>query len=288
VTAAAPWGKTASADVFVVADLFVSSNRGGNPGIYQLRSGVADTLRPVLADSFANVQPALSPDRTRIAFSSDRAGSYDLYLMDADGTHLQRLTTDPGREGEPVWTPDGSRLVYTVAREGAQPQLHALRPDGRPAQALTAEPGANHSPAISTDGRSLAFVSTRDGNQEIYVMPAEGGAPRRVTRTGQRESQPRFLPNGDLIYVVERGKGSRLERLIGGEGEPQTVLETPEPISGLAVSRDGRRMAYVVGRLTDPTKAKAQFRLFVRSLSAEATPAQVTLRPGEHVLSPAF
>lgn len=119
-------------------------------------------------------------------------------------------------------------------------------------------------------------------------MPVDGGSARRITRTGQRDSQPRFLPNGDLIYVVERGKGSRLVRLAGIEGEPQTVLETDEPISGLAVSRDGRRMAYVVGRLTDATKGKAQFRLFVRSLAAEATPAQVTLRPGEHVLSPAF
>jgi hypothetical protein len=288
VTAAAPWGKTATADVFVVADLFLSSNRGGNPGIYQLRSGVADTLRAVLADSFANIQPALAPDRTRIAFSSNRSGSYDLYLMDADGENLQRLTTDPGGEAEPVWTPDGTRLVYTVTRQGAQPQLYYLRPDGRPAQALTAEPGGNHSPAISIDGRSLAFVSTRDGNQEIYLMGVDGGTPRRVTRTGQRESQPRFLPNGDLIYVVERGKGSRLVRLTGTEGEPQTVLETEEPISGLAVARDGRRLAYVVGRLTEAGKSKAQFRLFVRSLAAEATPAQVTLRPGEHVLSPAF
>lgn len=288
VTAAAPWGKTAAAEVFVVADLFVSSNRGGNPGIYQLRSGVTDTLRPVLADGFANIQPALSPDRTRIAFSSNRAGSYDLYLMDADGSNLQRLTTDPGRKGEPVWTPDGSRLVYTVTRQGEQPQLYALRPNGRPAQALTTEPGGNHSPAISADGRSLAFVSTRDGNQEIYVMPVDGGEPRRVTRTGQRDSQPQFLPNGDLIYVVERGKGSRLVRLAGAEGEAQTVLETDEPISGLAVSRDGRRIAYVTGRLTDPAKGKARLRLFVLSLAAEATPAQVTLQPGEQVLSPAF
>jgi uncharacterized protein YjdB len=288
VTAAAPWGKTATADVFVVADLFVSSDRGGHPGIYQLRSGVTDTLRAVLADSFANIQPALSPDRTRIALSSNRAGSYDLYLMDADGKNLQRLTTDPGREAEPVWTPDGTRLVYTVTRQGAQPQLYSLRPDGRPAQTLTAQPGGNYSPAISVDGRSLVFVSTRDGNEEIYLMPVDGGTPRRVTRTGQRESQPRLLPNGDLIYVVERGKGSRLLRLAGTEGEPQTVLETEERISGLAVSRDGRRLAYVVGRLTDAGKGKSHFRLFVRSLAAEATPAQVTLRPGEHVLSPAF
>jgi hypothetical protein len=288
VTAAAPWGKSVTADVFVVADLFLASNRGGTPGIYQLRSGVTDTLRRVLADSFANIQPALSPDRTRIAFSSNREGSFDLFLMDADGTGLRRLTTDPGTEGEPAWTPDGSRLIYTATRQGAQPQLFVLRPDGRPAQTLTAEPGGNHSPAISADGRSVAFVSTRDGNQEIYLMPVDGGAARRITSTGHREVHPRFLPNGDLLFVVERGKGSRLVRLSGAEGEPETMVETDEPIGGLAVSRDGRRIAYVIGRLTDAARGKAQFRLFVRSLAPEAKAAQVTLRPGEHVLSPAF
>jgi TolB protein len=209
-------------------------------------------------------------------------------VMDADGGNLRQLTTDPGSEGEPAWTPDGTRLVYTVRRQGAPPQLYVLRPDGRPAQSLTTEPGGNHSPAISVDGRSLAFVSTRDGNQEIYVMAVEGGAHRRITRTVQRDSQPRFLPNGDLIYVVERGRGSRLVRWAGAEGEPETVLETGEPIGGLAVSRDGRRVAYVVGRLTDVSRSKAQFRLFVRRLVPDAAAAQVTLRPGEHVLSPAF
>lgn len=288
VTAAAPWGKSAAAEVFVTADLFLSSNRSGTPGIYQLRSAVTDTLRPVLTDRFASIQPALSPDRTRVAFSSNREGSYDLYLMDADGSDLRRLTTDPGTEGEPAWTPDGNRLIYTATKPGGRPQLHVLRPDGRPPQALTTEPGGNQSPAVSADGRSVAFVSTRDGNQEVYVMPVDGGEARRVTRTGGRESHPRFLPNGDLLYVVERGKGSRLVRTAGGEGDPETVLETDEPIGGFAVSRDGRRVAYVVGRLTDAARGKAQFRLFVRPLAADATPAQVTLRPGEHVLSPSF
>ena len=288
VTAAAPWGKSVAAEVFVVADLFLSSNRGGNPGIYQLRSTVSDTLHPVLADGFANIQPALSPDRTRIAFSSNREGSYDLFLMDADGGNLRRLTTDPGAEGEPAWTPDGTRLIYTSTASGGRPQLYELRPDGRPARAITAEPGGNHSPAVSTDGKSIAFISTRDGNQEVYLMPVDGGVARRVTRTGQRESQPNLLPDGDLIYVLERGKGSRLTRAPRGEGDPETLLETDEPIGGLAVSRDGRRIAYVVGRLTDAARGRAQFRLFVRPLAADATPAQVTLRPGEHVLSPAF
>jgi hypothetical protein len=291
VTAAAVWGKRVTADVFVVEDLFLASNRGGGFGIYQIRSAVVDTLQPVLADSFGNIQPALSPDRTLIAFSSNRGGSYDLYLMDADGRNPRRLTTDPGNEGEPSWTPDGSRIIYTSTPKGAQPQLHALRPDDNPPRALTTGPGGNHSAAGSADGRTLAFVSTRDGNQEIYLMPAEGGEARRVTRTEQRESHPRFLPSGDLLFVVERGgrtRGSRIVRLTGTEGAGETVLETDEPISGLAVSRDGGRIAYVVGRLTDAARGRAQFHLFVRPLAAGSAPATVTLRPGEHVLSPSF
>ncbi len=291
VTAAAAWGKSVTAEVFVVEDLFLASNRGGGFGIYQIRSGVADTLQPVLADKFGNIQPALSPDRTRIAFSSNRGGSYDLYLMDADGSNPRRLTTDPGNEGEPVWTPDGSRIVYASTPKGGQPQLYSLRPDGNPPQALTAGPGGNQSPAASADGRILAFVSTRDGNQEIYLMPAEGGEARRVTKTDQRESHPRFLPNGDLLFVVERGgrsKGSRIVRLTGTEGPGATLRETDEPIAGLAVSRDGSRIAYVVGRLTDAVKGRAKFNLFVQPLAAGSAPATVTLRPGEHVLSPSF
>jgi len=291
VTAAAPWGKSATADVFVVEDLFLSSNRGGKFGIYQIRSTARDTMKPVLADPFDNIQPALSPDRTRIVFSSNRGGSYDLYLMDADGGNARRLTTDPGNEWEPVWTPDGSRIVYTAIPKDGQAQLYALRPDGNPPQALTAGTGANQAAAVSADGKTLAFVSTRDGNQEIYLMPIDGGEARRVTRTDQRESHPRFLPGGDLLFASERGgrsRGSRLMRLAGAAGEGTTLVETDEPIGGLAVSRDGRRIAYVVGRLTDAARRRTQFNLFVLPLAAGSAPATIMLRPGEQVLSPAF
>jgi Tol biopolymer transport system component len=293
VGATAPWGKTATADVFVVADLLIASNRSGHFGLYQLGSTAGDSLRPVLTDTAVNFQGARSPDRTRIAFSSNRNGSFDLYLMDADGKNPRRITTDPGSEGDPAWFPDESRLLYvwTPAGKGAASQIFSIRPDGREAKQLTVGLGGNHSPAVSPDGRTIAFVSLRDGNQELYQMNADGSDQRRVTRTDGRESSPRFLPGGDLLYVSERGgrsRGSRILRQPPGATEAAPVFQTEQPIAGLAVSRDGQRAAYVMGKLTDASKGKAQFSLVVQSLVTGSTPATIALRPGEQVLTPSF
>ena len=104
-----PWGKAATADVFVTADLLVASNRSGAFGLYQLRSGEPrHACCRCWSTAAATSRAVRSPDRTRIAYSSNRGGSYDLYVMDADGRNARRLTTDPGSEGEPVWTPDGT------------------------------------------------------------------------------------------------------------------------------------------------------------------------------------
>jgi hypothetical protein len=291
VTGTASWGKSVTAEVLVVADLLVASNRTGRFGIYQLRAAGGDTLSPVLVDSSVNVQAVRSPDRTRIAFSSNRNGTYDLYLMDADGRNLHRLTTDgTGGEGEPAWTPDGVRIVYTATPRSGPAQILSIRVDGTDPRPLTGAPGSNLSPAVAPDGKSIAFVSTRDGNQEIYQMGIDGTAPRRVTRTPLRESNPRYLPGGELLFVVERrrSKGSQVVRLAAGAAEGTTLTESQQPIAAMDVSRDGGRMAYVVARLTDVAKNKAQFSLMIQALATAGSPAPVTLRPGEVVVSPSF
>jgi uncharacterized protein YjdB len=287
VTATGSWGKGAAAEVLVAGDLLVASNRGGAFGIYQARSADPTALLPILSDGSPSIQPALSPDRTRIAFSSERAGAgYDLFVMDVDGRNLQRLTTNAGTEGEPVWSPDGRRIVFTgTAREGP-PQLFSVQPDGTGLRQLTEGKGGSHSATVSPDGRQLAFISSREGKPELYVMLLDGGAARRLTRTGDKEAEPRYLPDGTLVYVVSRGKGSRVMRTANG-GETAVAFETEQPIASLAVSRDGRRVAYVTGRLANLAKPKARFGLFIQPL-AGGTPVAVPLRAGEQVVNPSF
>jgi hypothetical protein len=288
VTATLSGGKPASANIFVTADLLVASNRSGAFGIYQVRPESPDTLLPVLVDGSANVQAVRSPDRTRIAFSSSRAGSYDLYVMDADGRDARRITVDAGSEGDPVWTPDGSRILYTVAPRAGAPQVMSIRPDGGDPRPIAVSAGGNRGPDVSPDGRRVAFVSTRDGNPEIYEAGIDGSAARRLTKSGDRENSPRYLPSGDLIYVLEKGSKARVMRLSAGSAAPLPLLEIDQPVIALDVSRDGERVAYVAGKLAEAGKGKSQLTLRIQTLGAGSTPLLVPLRPGEQVLSPSF
>ncbi len=290
ITATAAWGKSAKADVFVVGDLLATLNRGGSFGIYQMRATGSPSLVPLLQDSATNIQAVLAPDRTRIAFSSNRSGNFDLYLMDADGRNLRRLTTEAGNEGDPAWTPDGARIVYTFTK-GTTTQIAIMPVDGGEARILTTSSGGNHSPSVSPDGQTVAFVSVRDGNQEIYAMNLDGSNQRSLTRTSVRESTPRFFRNGDLAYVVERGgrsKGSRVMRLAWGGTSTSSLAQTEYPVPAIAVSREGDRLAYVVARITDATKGRVEFSFFLQSTTPGSPPVPVPLNPGEQILNPSF
>jgi Tol biopolymer transport system component len=289
VTATTPWGKSAKADVFVTGDLLLSSNRAGSFGIYQIRTGGSMALVQLLGDTATNIQASPSPDRTRIAFSSNRGGNFDIYVMDADGRSPRRLTNDPRNESDPVWTPDGNRIVYTSTR-GTGTQIGIMSSDGSEI-VLTSAPGGNHSPAVSPDGATIAFVSGRDGNQEIYVMGLDGSNQRRLTRSSVRESSPRFFRNGDLAYAVERGggsKGSRIMRMTLANSKTTPLVQTEYPVPSLAVSREGDRLAYVVGRIADAAKGRVDFSLFLQSTAPGSQPVAVPLKPGEQILTPSF
>jgi Tol biopolymer transport system component len=122
-------------------------------------------------------------------------------------------------------------------------------------------------------------------------MNLDGSNQRRLTKTPERESSPRFYRNGDLAYVVERGgrsKGSRVMRLAWGGTTASPVLQTEDPVPAIAVSREGDRLAYVVGRITDAAKGRVEFSLFLQSTVPGSQPTAVPLKPGEQILTPSF
>jgi dipeptidyl aminopeptidase/acylaminoacyl peptidase len=285
ITAWAPWGRTAAADLIVTGDLLVSSDRAGRGvGIYQLRTAAPDSLVPVLADTATNVQAAWSPDRTRIVFSSNRGGDFDLYLMDADGTAIRPLAPAPGTDGEPAWSPDGKRIVFSSARGGSQ-QIWSVGSDGLDLRQLTTAAGASAAPSFSPDGRTIAFVSSRDGNYEVYLMDADGGSQRRMTTTGNRELAPHFLADGSLAWAVDRGArgGSSILREAGAA--TAALAEMPATVLSWSPSRDGRTIAVVTGRSAG--RGRTDYALSLVPVSGGAA-VPIPLRPAEQPVTPSF
>jgi TolB protein len=109
------------------------------------------------------------------------AGSPQIYLMDAEGSNVRRLTVGDTYADEGAWAPDGVRLAYTSFIGNVfQIAILDLRNNAR---SVVAAAGNNESPCWSPDGTMLAFVSDRTGKKQIYVTdPA--GKPRQVTTAG--------------------------------------------------------------------------------------------------------
>ena len=102
---------------------------------------------------------------------------------------------------------------------------------------------------------------------------------------------PRYARNGDLWFVMERGgdsKGSRVMRMTSRGGSISQVFQTEDPVSSIAISREGDRVVYVTGRSRDASRGRVDFGLFLRPISSNVPPISFPLQPGEQVVGPAF
>ena len=191
-----------------------------------LKAHGAATPTRLITSTRKDDNPSLSPDGKRIVFESDRTGSQQLWLCDADGANAFQLTTlgGPIPASNPRWSPDG-RLIVFESRPEAMADLYVVSPDsGAPPRRLTDDPHNEVAPSWSVDGRFLYFASDRSGDWEVWKMPAEGGAAARVTSHGGFEAHE--SPDGQFLYYNKYGWNTRgLFRVPVGGGEETLVLD---------------------------------------------------------------
>ncbi len=145
---------------------------------------------------------AISPDASRVAFDGDAGNGFDIYVINADGSGLRQLTTDPATDQFPQWSPDGKTIVYDNAgaheKDDAQfsktAEIYTVPADGsEPPTRITHNGGNDAAPSFSPDGKSIAEESFRG----ITVMDADGSNPRTVTDIGG--FTPRWSPDGTKL-----------------------------------------------------------------------------------------
>ena len=132
--------------------------------------------------------------------------SLGVYVMDSDGSNVQRLTHTPVRRGgsfAPEWSPDGQKIVFDSTRDGNF-EIYVMDADGSNVQRLTHNDKVDARPTWSPDGQRIVFHSSRDSssdqppylepavflNFEIYVMDADGGNVERLTSNNHFDGHP--------------------------------------------------------------------------------------------------
>lgn len=197
-----------------------------------------DGTNPVRLTSHdgGDVQPAYSPDGNRIVFSSYQVDFEagvdeqvpDLWVMNADGTGQERLTFfdhslfEHGAGASwPRWSPDGSRIVFTLGF-----QIWIINPDGTDPQQLTTE-GINFMPSFSPDGARIVYGSDITGSTaDVWVMNADGTSPVRLTNGNGGAGTPTYSPDGSHIAFYSTRNGNTDVYLIDADGSHEVRLTT--------------------------------------------------------------
>lgn len=207
-----------------------------------------DNHRPILSGKQSYSSPRLSPDGGRLAYIASHEGSPQVYVRYLDTGQTARLTDLTEAPSDLSWAPDGERLAFTM-RVPADPRPLGVMPP--------APEGADWAKPVKVINRLTWRVDGRGlvdpGYTHIFVVPAEGGTPRRLTFGEFNHSGSlSWAPDGDTLYFSSNrekdweyaGRDSEIYALDLANGNVTPLTEREGPDDAPVVSPDGRRIAY--------------------------------------------
>ncbi len=163
------------------------------------------------------------------------------------GENARRMIASSGEDGEPAWSPDGSRILIRSNRSGSF-ELYSYNAEGADERQITHfGPGGVFSPRWSPDGQWIAFDGNRSTvdagikHHNIYVVPSAGGAFRRITDNSFNFEQPAWSPDGKEIYFIECDVPHKTKKA-PFDGGPSVYVG--EEMSDLEISRDRKFFYY--------------------------------------------
>jgi serine/threonine-protein kinase len=209
-----------------------------------------------------NTVPVWSPDGARIAFTSNRNGHYNLYLIAADGGGVERLTTSVSWQFPSSWSPDGRVLLFDGSNPDTDWDIWEVPVDGdRRPRPLVATPLKEAEASLSPDSRWLAYTSDESGRSEVYVR-AHGGSDRRWTISTEGGSEPLWshmgreivYRNGTKILAVPVATTPTFKA-----GVPAVLFDRGKRVLGYDVTPDGQRFVIAEDAETEPERLQIVF-----------------------------
>jgi dipeptidyl aminopeptidase/acylaminoacyl peptidase len=147
--------------------------------------------------------PLPQADRAKIAFTSNRDGSAQIYLMNPDGTEQTRLTYSGSNDDYSRWAPNGMKILFQSDRDHPETEfadVYVMNADGSAQTRLTSDVNDDSAAVWSPDGSKIAFQSARNGvTYQVYVMSADGSGQVNISNGVANDTQPSGSPDGTRI-----------------------------------------------------------------------------------------
>ncbi len=242
----------------------------------------ADGAKKVARDFAADILQqfgAKSLAGTKIYFVSDRSGSKEIWSMDYDGSHQERLTQYKSTSSMPAVSPDGKMFAFTTYA-GGNPQIRIHSVDtGRRLPFYNPVSSVVETPEFAPDGKQLLFATALNGWVQICISNLDGGNFRRISNVRAIEVSPKVNPKTgtDMLFISGRGgrqqlwhmnlDGTDLQQFTTGEGD----------VANPAWSPSGQQIAFAWTRGYEP----GNFNIFVMDVAAR-TPIQLTQGSGRN------
>jgi TolB protein len=165
-----------------------------------------------------NYMPVYSPDGRQIAFMSARDNNTEIYVMNADGSNLRRLTNHPAADSTPTWSPSGDRIAFTSDRTGT-PQIYVMGADGSNVERITFDESWADRPTWSrAPFNEIAYSGRTGAGFDIKVYDVSTRKTRQVTFGEGSNESPAYSPSGRHLAFTSTRLGSTQVFTIGRNG----------------------------------------------------------------------
>jgi len=220
-----PNADSLKAEVAFDGEIVFQSDMDGDNEIYLLTS---KGVKKLTDNAWSDEYPKWSPDGNWVAFTSNRTGNFDVYIMNEDGEQVRQITSGPRDEVEHAWFPDGRRIAYTeeVKRPfGKSYALWAVDLGSRVKSRLMPDfQGSNALPAFSPREPLMAFTGKKTMGWDVFVYNLETKAVKNLTDNG-KTCRPDFSADGSRIaYVSHESDGKGDIWMMGRDGGGKTRL----------------------------------------------------------------